>query len=254
MHVQIEGEGPPLVLIHSLLTDAAAFDDVASSMAQKRCVVRVSLPGFAGTPPLEGDDLTIADLAEAVAEAMDAADLGPDTAVLGNGLGSFVALSLAVQHGERFGPLIAANSGATFPDERKGAFTNMSGAVADGGMGAVVDVAVKRIFPEPFANAHPNMVDERREVIMRTEPHAFAAACRALRELDLRPDLGAITNPTLVIAGGADATTPPEMSDDLVAGIPGAEFSMLDGCGHCPQLEQPSEFVREIEAFLDRVA
>ncbi len=39
---------------------------------------------------------------------------------------------------------------------------------------------------------------------------------------DARPELGRIACPTLVVTGGRDTLCPPSLSDELVAGIPGA--------------------------------
>jgi 3-oxoadipate enol-lactonase len=252
MQIDIEGDGPPLVLVHSLLTDSTAFDIAAPMLAQGRRVIRVSLPGFGTTPPLDIPEPTIFDLADVVADAIRNADVGTDAAVLGNGLGAFVVVALAIAHGDLFGDLIVANGGAAFSEDRRAAFTTMSDLVSESGMEAVVDVAVKRIFTEDYLATHPAAIGERREVLVKTNPVAFASACRALRDMDLREGAAGITNRTLVIAGGADGTTPPEMAHDLAKRIPGAELVELEGCGHCPPLEQPDEFVSEIERFLDR--
>jgi 3-oxoadipate enol-lactonase len=250
IQIDIEGDGPPLVLVHSLLTDSTAFDVAAPKLAQRRRVIRVSLPGFGTTPPLDMPEPTIFDLADVVAEAIGNVDAGTDAAVLGNGLGAFVVVALAVTHGDRFGELIVANGGAAFSEDRQGAFTTMSDLVGESGMEAVVDVAVKRIFTEDYLATHPAAISERREVLVKTDPIAFASACRALRDMDLREGATGITNRTLVIAGGADGTTQPEMAHDLAELIPGAELVELEGCGHCPPLERPDEFVHEIERFL----
>jgi 3-oxoadipate enol-lactonase len=253
VQVDTSGSGPALVLIHSLLTDSNAYDLVTPALARTRTVHRISLPGFGTSTPLEGDAITIDDLADRVAATMAALGCGKETAVLGNGLGAFVVVALAIRHGDSFGPLIVANGGAAFPEERRGAFGVMSNLVTEGGMEAVVDVAVRRTFPESYLAAHPHVIGERRAVIVETDPGAFAAACEALAELDMRPEIGAITNPTLVIGGAEDATTPPEMSAELAAGVPGAVLTVIDGCGHCPQLQAPEAFVAAVTEFLSAV-
>lgn len=252
MQIDIEGSGPPLVLVHSLLTDAGAYDLAAPMLAQNRTVLRVSLPGFGSTPPLDKAEPSIFDLADSVAMALDLAEVGPDAAVLGNGLGAFVVVALAIAHGDRFDELIVANGGAAFSPERQTAFTTMSDLVTANGMEAVVDVAVKRIFTDEYLASHPAAIGERRDVLVRTDPTAFAAACRALRDMDLTQEASGITNRTLVIAGGSDGTTPPEMAQDLANLVPGSEIVELEGCGHCPPLEQPEQFVRAVAGFLNR--
>ena len=59
-----------------------------------------------------------------------------------------------------------------------------------------------------------------------------------------------MTCETLVMAGSEDATTPPALARELAARIPGAKFRQLDGCGHCPQIENPALFVAAVEEFL----
>ena len=196
---------------------------------------------------------TLFDIAEALSQSLQEAGVAGDgVAVLGNGFGSFVCVALAAVHGDLFGPLIVANGGAAFSPERRAAFTTMSDLVSDSGMSAVVPVAVRRIFTGEYLEAHPGAIEERRAVLLEIDPGSFAASCRALRDMDLRPRLGAIANPTLVIAGGADTTTPPEMGDELAAGLGDAEFVVLENCGHCPPLESPTAFCEAVEDFLAR--
>ena len=241
------------MLVHSLLTDARAFDLVAPRLGARFELHRVWLPGFGASEPLADPSPSLFDIAEALAEALEAARLaGPEVAVLGNGFGSFVCVALAATGGERFGPLVVANGGGAFSEPRRAAFTTMSDLVSDSGMEAVVEVAVRRIFTAEYLQAHPEAIEERRAVLLEIDPGSFAASCRALRDMDLRPHLGDIGNPTLVIAGGADATTPPEMGAELAAGVRGAEYVVLDNCGHCPPLESPAAFCGAVEDFLAR--
>lgn len=253
IRIDRQGSGPALVLLHSLLTDARAFDPVAPRLAARFELHRVWLPGFGGSEPIPDPSPTLFDIAGTLAEALEAAGVtGNEVAVLGNGFGSFVCVAFAATCGDSFGPLIVANGGAAFSPARRAAFTTMSDLVSGSGMGAVVDIAVQRIFAEEYLEAHPSAAEERRAVLLEIDPGSFAASCRALRDMDLRPHLGAIANPTLVIAGGADTTTPPEMGAELAAGLPDAEFITLEGCGHCPPLEHPGAFADAVEDFLDR--
>jgi 3-oxoadipate enol-lactonase len=158
---------------------------------------------------------------------------------------------MAIRHGSTFGRLILSNSGAAFPADRTAAFGTMSALVTEGGMEAVVDVAVRRIFPEHYIEAHPAAVAERRSVLEAVDPEAFAAACRALAATDLRPTLSRLANEMLVVVGAEDATTPPEMGHELAAGITNSTVAVIEGCGHCPQLQAPAALVDAIGSFVD---
>jgi pimeloyl-ACP methyl ester carboxylesterase len=255
IQVDSAGAGPGFVILHSLLTGPEAFDEVASSLSRDLTVHRVYLPGFGGSTPLPFPEPSVADLAEVVATAMERLGCDTDTTVLGNGLGSFVALTLAIGHGERFDRLVVCNTGPGFPDDRKGTFFTMSELATAGGMAAVADVALPRIFPSSYLEAHPRAEAERRAVLEEIDPLAFAASCRALARLDLGDHLAGIANPTAVVIGAIDQTTPPELGLAVAGAIPEAISVEIPGCGHCPQLEKPGELMAAIETFLsDRAA
>jgi 3-oxoadipate enol-lactonase len=242
------GEGRDLVLLHSLLTDRSVFDRVAPRLAARRRLTLVNLPGYGGSSPAGAD---IESYADRVAAVMDVLKLPKEAAVLGNGFGGFIAVMLAVRHGGRFDRLIAAPALAGFPEQAKAPFHRMAGLVTAQGMGAVLDAAIQRMLPAPFIAKHPEVVAERKASLARADPGCFATACLALAKLSFKEEeLGKILNPTLVLAGSEDATTPPALARQLAEGIQGAKYVELKGCGHCPQVEDPAAFVAAVEGFL----
>ncbi len=241
------GEGPDLVLLHSLLIDRSAFARVLPALSRHRRVHLLALPGFDGSTKAGPG---VENYADRVAGALRALRLGPGSAVLGNGFGGFVALALAARHGALFERLLLVDTAAGFPAPAKAAFATMAEKVASGGMGAVAEIAARRVFHDAYLAAHPEAVEERRAVLLRFDPAAFIAACRALEQVDLRAALPAIANPTLVVVGELDAATPLDLARELAERIKGARFVMLPRCGHCPPLEQPEEFLAAIGPFL----
>jgi 3-oxoadipate enol-lactonase len=89
-----------------------------------------------------------------------------------------------------------------------------------------------------------------REMIVATPPAGYAAATEVVAHLDLRPDLGQISAPTLVISGSEDPACPPEIGRTLAAGIPGAEFIELEGAAHLGNLERPDAVTDLIRSHL----
>jgi len=57
----------------------------------------------------------------------------------------------------------------------------------------------------------------------------------------------------LVIVGEKDRLTPPTLSEDIVAAIPGAEFAVLGDAGHMVMLEHPGEVTELIWGLIERV-
>lgn len=244
------GEGPDLLLLHTLLAERSVFDRVLPDLAQRFRLTIPNLPGYGGTPPLENDAPTVADYADRIAGIMDAAALADDTAVVANGAGGFMAVALAIDHGDRVGKLILADTGPGFPEAGKGPLHILADKVEAEGMEAVLDAAMRRMFPEPYIAAHPAIIAERKAALAGCNPTAFAATARALANVEMHDDIGSITNPTLVMVGLDDATTPPELSYQLHAGIPGAQLVEIEDCGHCPQIQQPQAFLDAVIGFL----
>jgi pimeloyl-ACP methyl ester carboxylesterase len=56
---------------------------------------------------------------------------------------------------------------------------------------------------------------------------------------DSRPGLAAIKCPTLVLVGDSDEATPPDLSHEMAAGIPGAKLVVIAECGHLSTIERP---------------
>src|ERR1700753_3584425 len=55
------GDGPPLFLFHSLLSDRASFHAIAPRLSQSFRVLVPELPGFGRSPSVRGDFAAIAD-------------------------------------------------------------------------------------------------------------------------------------------------------------------------------------------------
>lgn len=247
LEVETTGAGPDLILLHSLLSDRTAFYRVAPDLARSFRLHLVNLPGYGQS---RAECASIADYADLVSRIFGALKAAPGAAVLGNGFGGFVALALAIRHGEEFGPLLIADSLASFPAQAKEPFRAMAGKVRAAGMGAVLDAAVLRMFPQAFIARHPDIVAGRKAALAKADAECFARACLALADVDFRPDLGKIRNRTLVMAGALDQATPAGLARELAAGIPGARFREIPDCGHCPQIEKPEAFVGAVREFL----
>jgi len=243
------GAGRDLVLLHSLLTDRSAFDPVVPRLAQTRRLTLVNLPGYGASGPAGA---AIEDYADRIAGLIAALRLPRETDVLGNGFGGFITTALAARHGARFDRLIVADALAAFPEPAKQPLRNLAARVAQEGMAGALDIAIRRMFPEAFIAANPGIVAERKRALEKADAACFQAACLALAKLDFTPVLGTIRNPTLVMVGALDQTTPPALARELAAQISGAKFLEIPGCGHCPQIEKPQAFVNAVNSFLPR--
>jgi 3-oxoadipate enol-lactonase len=241
------GKGPPLFLFHSLLSDRASYDAIVPRLSESFRVIVPELPGFGQSEAVLGG---FAGVADRMAEAVKDGAGGDAAIVLGNGYGGFVALQMAIRHPDIAAQLILADCGAAFSEEGRQAFRNMAAASRAKGLSAITDVAMRRLFAPEFQAQHPDLMADRREAFLRTDGEVFRAACNELAELDLRPELGKVRVPVLVLVGEHDEATPPPMSVELAAGLPNAHLEIIPGCAHVPQLQAPDRFLDAIGDFL----
>jgi len=143
-----------------------------------------------------------------------------------------------------------SDAAAGFPPEGRAAFATMAEKVADGGLGSIAEIAAKRVFSPAYLAAHPEKIEERKQVLLAIDPKAFQAACRILQETDLVPLLHHLKVPTLVVCGEFDQATPTVLNRQIVEKVAGARYVELPGCGHCPPLEQPEQFLAAIKEFV----
>lgn len=248
LNARIGGSGTPIVLFHSLLADQSSFDPVANLLAKTHQVVMLNLPGF-GRSESVGSSLEA--IADHIAGGIEPLGLQHKPILLGNGYGGFVALLTAIRHPGIASRLVLADCGAVFSEPGRAAFRGMSAAAKDKGLGAIADVAMRRLFAPEFQQANPALIEERKKRFLAVDAGTFHGACDALATLDIREQLKAVKVPVLVLVGEQDEATPPAMSRELAAGLPDAQLVVLAGCAHVPQLQAPETFMAAIGPFIE---
>jgi pimeloyl-ACP methyl ester carboxylesterase len=244
------GSGPPLVLLHGFTDTWRTWELVLPRLERRHDVLAPTLPGHAGAEPITGeiDDSLLAD---AVERAMDEA--GFETAhLVGNSLGGFVALQLAARQRARSVVALAPAGGWAEADE------SYRDTLA---FQLTLQEQVEQAAP--YADQIVATLEGRRrvtELIASGFEHIPAgllahqirgvAACTAagrLVEYALREgwrlDAERITCPVRVAWGTDDRILPwPQAAARFrEEWLPRADWVVLDGVGHCPQLDVPLE-------------
>jgi pimeloyl-ACP methyl ester carboxylesterase len=80
----------------------------------------------------------------------------------------------------------------------------------------------------------------------------YRKAVHLLTTFDRREQLPRIAVPTLLIAGSDDRTAPPALMERMSQKIPGADYVLLEGCGHLGPMDQPDAFNAALGGFLER--
>jgi 3-oxoadipate enol-lactonase len=125
--------------------------------------------------------------------------------------------------------MILVGSAIAFPEPGRATFRALADKAARDGMAAIAGVAMRRMFPDAFIAASPEIIAGREAVFGRIDAGVFATACRALATLDLSADLARITTPILIVVGAEDEATPPALGQALANRLTDAQLTLLPG-------------------------
>ncbi|MGY1707266.1 3-oxoadipate enol-lactonase [Geodermatophilus sp. SYSU D00697] len=236
LHCIDEGQegAPVLVLGPSLGTDTGLFDAQAEAFDGEFRVVRYDLRGHGGSEVVPGP-CTMADLAADVLALLDR--LGIERfSYAGVSIGGAIGQQLALTVPERLEKLAVIASAAQFADPPS--WTARAQQVREQGTEVLVGSRTGTWFTAAWAEQHPDEALRLLKMLRDTPREGYAACCEAIGTFDVRDRLGEITTPTIVLAGAEDPATPPEMVQVIADGI-GAEFVVVPGAAHLPNVTDP---------------
>ncbi len=164
----------------------------------------------------------------------------PRFALAGLSMGGYIAMAMERLAPERVDRLALLDTAARADTPEQSAARNALVTMAqEGRLSEVVETLIPRFLHE---SRHGDEVLIRiiREMAADTGVEAFARQQKALiGRIDSRPPLANIKCPTLVLVGDGDTLTPPKLSQEIAAAIPGARLVTVPSCGHLSTLEQP---------------
>ncbi|TSE01576.1 3-oxoadipate enol-lactonase [Skermania sp. ID1734] len=227
--------GTPIVLIGSLGSTRSMWDPQVESLACEHDVVAIDLPGH-GESPLPPVGSTIATFGSEVLALLD--ELALEAAhVVGLSLGGAIAQWLASHTPDRLSSLTLLCTAARFGEPQ--GWLDRAAFVRANGTAALAAAVVDRWFSAGLAANDQDLIARSRAMVADTDNEGYARCCEALAAWDGRGDLGRITAPTLVIAGGQDPATTPADLATIADAIPNAKLHILDPGAHLVNVEQP---------------
>ena len=247
------GPGEAMVLAHAIGCDHRMWSDLIPELAAEFRVITLDARGHGKSPvvPRPYSLEIMADDACLVLEKLGIAKAH----WVGLSMGGMVGQAFALRHPARLLKLVIANSTCSYGAEGRAMWQARAKMVQDGGLAAIRETVEARYFSPGFRAAEPGKVAEVMERFLQTPAEGYLGCCDAIARLDYSDDLIRVKAKALVIAGELDAGTPPAMSADLAAKIPGARMTTIAGAAHLSAAEKPREFARLVGDFLaERVA
>jgi 3-oxoadipate enol-lactonase len=247
LYYEIDGadDAPVLILSNSLGTDLGMWAPQMAALTEHFRVVRFDTRGH-GQSSVTPGPYSVAQLGGDVIALMDHLAI-PSAHFCGLSMGGMTGMWLAVHHPQRIRRLVLANTAARIGNAD--GWNARIAAVERDGMGSILPVILDRWFTDGFRQRDPATIGTISEALLRTTAAGYAANCGAVRDMDQRETIGAITAPTLVIAGTHDLATPAADGMALANAIPGAAYVELDAA-HLSNLEQAAQFTAQILDFL----
>jgi len=238
---------PWVVLSNSLVTDLTVWEPQVRAFAGRYRILRYDQRGHGGTS-IPDTPASIARLADDAAALM--MRLGARDAVFaGVSMGAATGFWLAQRHPELVARLIASDGQAATAPSGAQAWQERIELGQRDGMRAYADVTTARWFSTRSRTDGNPAMPLVRAMIEATPVAGFVACARALQDYDCCPGLGAMRQPTLLIAGAEDGAMPKSMQA-LGAELPSARFVEIADAGHIPGIERPEAFNAAVEAFL----
>jgi len=246
LHYRLEGAGRRLLLLHPVGLDLTCFDALTRLLAPRHQVLRVDLRGH-GRSPMTGEVVALRDYAADADELMTRLDFAP-AAVAGFSFGGMVAQWLALAHPASVSALVLGACPSTLTSDMRAALAERGALAERLGMAAVADATLARWFTDDFrARGEAEAVRQR---LLTMNAAAWAAAWRAMAELDTSPRLASIRAPTLCLAAECDRSVAPAALHAMAAAIPGAQYDVVAGAPHMLFLEQPGAVAAAITRFI----
>jgi pimeloyl-ACP methyl ester carboxylesterase len=255
------GSGPPVVFIHGLSGSWQNWLEQLPVFARDHRVIAFDLPGF-GASQMPREKITIRGYGRFVDALLG--ELGVSSAaVVGNSMGGFIGIELAIRFPERVERLVLVSAAGLsieyLRNERAlavlGAIENRLAAYS-GWLASRSDALARRpgarrmifgiVASRPDRLPGPLIAEQ----VRGSGKPGFLPALDALTDYPIRDRLGEIACPTLIVWGAEDKLVPARDADEFARLIPNARKVVWPETGHVAMLERPEAFNALVQAFL----
>jgi 3-oxoadipate enol-lactonase len=244
------GTGRPLALLHPIGVDRSWWDEYLESWTSSYDVLAIDLRGH-GDSSAVTSALTLADHADDVAAVLHKEGV-TGAALIGVSMGGMVAQRVAIQFPELAGAMVLCATAGGFPDEvrpriRARGDMNRAGAMSD-----VIDETIARWFA--VNTPRPDLVEKCRARLAADDWFSWSANWEAISRLDNLAELRDVSVPALVMAGDADLSIPPVVSQKIADALPAGRFVTIPGAAHFGAFDMREAFTPVIDSFLKTLA
>jgi pimeloyl-ACP methyl ester carboxylesterase len=262
--LELEGDGPPLVFLHGFADSADTWRRTLDLLArQGRRALAVDLPGYGAADRLAADEPVLEQYRAFARAAVQhaSAEAGDDGVILcGNSLGGAIALRAGEEDDLPLTAIVpVAPAGLDMPrwfriierDPFVRALLATPVPLPELVVRGVVGQAYRALaFAAPRRAAAEVVGSFTAQLRTRDAVSAVLAnGRRLLPELHDCFALEEVGVPVLLVWGDRDRMVTHEGARHILDALPDTTYALLDGVGHCPQVEAPERFLAALEEF-----
>jgi pimeloyl-ACP methyl ester carboxylesterase len=236
------GAGPLLVLLHGAGDQAGTWNKVAPELKRHFQLAIPDLAGHGESEPVEGV-LSLGTLLTALEQVLNAIPWRDAPMVFaGNSLGAWLAMLYAQKYPQRVMRVILIDGGPIKPASEIGIMPK-DREEARRALDAVLDPSTPR---------RPNFVLDDLVRVSNTGPisRLLAAGVENMSKYLLDDKLASFQLPVDLIWGASDRLVPLDYAKKLQSQLPHCTLTVIERCGHAPQLERPRELTRVLLQIL----
>jgi 3-oxoadipate enol-lactonase len=237
---------PPLMFSNSLGATLEMWSHQIPVLAATRHVIRSDVRGHGGSSCPPGP-YSLAVLAQDALRILDTLHIHK-VDWIGCSMGGMVGMYLLTHHPDRINKAVLGNTAAFMGPP----FTDWNARIRMAyreGMKAIAEAMKLRWFTPGFNQSNPAEVARITGQVAEASVTGYTACCAALRDMDQREAIKAISNPVLVLIGENDIATTPAMGEIMARNIPGAKKAVIPG-SHIANCESPTDYNRVVSSFL----
>lgn len=249
-HYTVAGNGPWLVLSHSLACDVSMWDPQMEMLARSYRVLRYDTRGHGKSSAPKGE-YSLDMLADDLKALLDSQGIG-QCHFTGLSMGGMIGQTFALKYPGVFKTLVLCDTTSRYPAEAAALWAGRIKTATEQGMKPLVESTLQRWFTEPFRKARPDVMASMSALIEGTPVDGYAGCCAALPKINTTHRLKDIAAPTAIIVGEQDGGTPVAMSQEMFQAKPGAELYIIKDASHISNVEKPEAFNKVLGEFLAR--
>jgi pimeloyl-ACP methyl ester carboxylesterase len=252
LDARIEGEGPPVVLLHGLGGNRTVWNSVVPLLTPRFQVVAVDLRGHGSSPLPVGATFGFTELADDVLALLDRLGLA-SVHLVGLSAGGFLALRLALDHSDRLRSLTLIGSAAQCDGHTRAIGQHWAEVYKVEGFDAYALRLLKDLYYPDWIEAHLDFADRLREEVKTQDLRGAVQWGMNVRGFDVRGQVGRLRLPALILHGMDDRVVDSSHARYLRQSIPGAQLKLFPRTGHFVPIEHPREVAETLASFVEAV-